>query len=60
MLQAVERLHDLEDRLRHGGGSKRIQKQHAASKLTARERVTQLIDAASPVLEIGLLVANDR
>lgn len=60
MLQAVERLHELEDRLRHGGGSKRIQKQHAAGKLTARERVTQLIDAASPFLELGLLVAHDR
>jgi len=60
MLQAVERLHELEDRLRQGGGAKRIQKQHAAGKLTARERIRELIDKASPFLEIGLLVAHDR
>jgi len=60
MLRAVERLRELEDQLRQGGGPKRIQKQHAAGKLTARERVRELIDSASPFLEIGLLVAHDR
>lgn len=59
-MQGVERLHELEDRLRQGGGSKRIQKQRAAGKLTARERIRELIDKASPFLEIGLLVAHDR
>src|SRR6202790_736972 len=50
----------LEDKLRLGGGPKKIEKQHADGKLTARERVAKLIDAASPFLEIGLLVAYDK
>ena len=48
----------LEDRLRQGGGAKKIEKQHADGKLTARERIHKLIDPASPCLEIGLLVAG--
>ncbi len=50
----------LEDKLRLGGGIKKIEKQHADGKLTARERIHRLIDAASPFLEIGLLVAYDK
>jgi acetyl-CoA carboxylase carboxyltransferase component len=36
-----------------GGGQKRIDKQHQKGKLTARERVAQLIDEDSDFLEIG-------
>jgi 3-methylcrotonyl-CoA carboxylase beta subunit len=50
----------LEDRLRLGGGAKKIDKQHADGKLTARERVQKLIDPSSPFLEIGLLIAYDK
>ena len=50
----------LEARLREGGGAERAAKQHAAGKLTARERVTQLTDADAPLLELGLLVAHDQ
>ncbi|MCC6590724.1 MAG: acyl-CoA carboxylase subunit beta [Bryobacterales bacterium] len=60
MTAAVERLHGLEDELKQGGGPTRVQKQHAAGKLTARERVHRLMDAAAPFLEIGLLVAHDK
>jgi acetyl-CoA carboxylase carboxyltransferase component len=60
MVQAVERLDALEDRLRQGGGTSRIDKQHAAGKLTARERIARLMDGGSLFLEIGLLVAHDR
>ena len=59
MRQAVERLHALEPRLRAGGGPQKVDKQHAAGKLTARERVARLLDTGSPFLEIGLLVAHD-
>ncbi len=48
----------LEDKLRLGGGPKKIEKQHADGKLTARERVQKLIDPSSPFLEIGLLIAR--
>jgi len=53
-------LQDLEEKLRLGGGPAKIQKQHEAGKLTARERVAKLIDAGSMFLEIGLLVAYDK
>ena len=60
MRALVEDYQRLEDRLRMGGGPKRIEKQHEASKLTARERVARLIDPGSPLLEIGLLIAYDK
>ncbi len=53
-------LRELEGRLRLGGGADRIRKQHDQGKLTARERVTRLLDPGAPQLEIGLLVAYDR
>ena len=40
----AQELRDLEARLRQGGGPKRIEKQHADGKLTARERIGLLID----------------
>jgi 3-methylcrotonyl-CoA carboxylase beta subunit len=51
---------ELEARLREGGGPDKASKQHKQGKLTARERVTQLTDADSHFLEIGLFVAYDR
>ncbi len=56
----VEQLHKLEDRLREGGGPVRIEKQHGAGKMTARERIAALLDAPADFLEIGLLIAYDR
>src|ERR1700683_4045855 len=60
MRQLVESLHELEDRLRLGGGSKKIEKQHRDGKLTARERIAQLLDPGAMFLEIGLLIAHDQ
>lgn len=37
-----------------GGGTKRIEKEHKKGKMTARERITALIDADSEFQEIGL------
>lgn len=36
-----------------GGGAKRIEKQHSQGKLTARERISTLLDKGKPQLEIG-------
>ncbi len=47
---ATERLEDLrgrKEKIRAGGGEKRIQKQHEKGKLTARERVNLLFDEGS-------------
>lgn len=60
MRSLVESLAELEDRLRQGGGRERIDKQHKAGKLTARERITRLMDRGSMFLEIGLLIAYDQ
>jgi 3-methylcrotonyl-CoA carboxylase beta subunit len=60
MRHLVATLQHLESRLREGGGPEKIQKQHKAGKLTARERITALLDPGSPFLEIGLLIAHDR
>ena len=56
----VEQLQQLEKRLRQGGGAARIDRQHRAGKLTARERIDALLDANSPFLEAGLLIAYDQ
>src|SRR5215471_1942985 len=60
MRAMVEEWQQLEDKLRLGGGPKKIEKQHRDGKLTARERIAALIDPASTFLEIGLLVAHDK
>jgi len=56
----VAELQDLEEKLRQGGGPVKIDKQHQSGKLTARERVSKLIDPGAMFLEIGLLVAHDK
>lgn len=58
--QLADEVRALEARLREGGGSDKIEKQHKQGKLTARERVERLRDPDTPFLEIGLLVAYDQ
>jgi acetyl-CoA carboxylase carboxyltransferase component len=60
MRQQIERLQELEERLRRGGGEKKIEKQHRDGKLTARERIAHLTDPGTMFLEIGLLIAYDQ
>jgi 3-methylcrotonyl-CoA carboxylase beta subunit len=63
----VSRLKTLSDeykklraRLEQAGGAERIKRQHDQGKLTARERITALLDQDGPWVEIGLLVAWDQ
>ncbi len=51
---------ELTDRLRQGGGAKRVAKMHGKGQLSPRERVERLRDPGTPWFEIGLLVAHDR
>src|SRR3954464_15917428 len=60
MRHLVGTLRQLEDKLRQGGGPQRIAKQHAAGKLTARERIQALLDPGVRFVEIGLLIAYDK
>lgn len=41
-----------------GGGQKRIEKQHAQGKLTARERIAYLLDPKKPSIEIGAFAGD--
>src|SRR5690606_1324740 len=50
-------LDELESRaegLRLGGGPKRIEREHQRGKLTARERITALVDDGTDFMELGL------
>src|SRR5690242_18221423 len=51
---------ELRARLEQGGGPDKVKRQHEQKKLTARERVTRLLDQDGPWFEIGLLVAYDQ
>ncbi|MDP4843194.1 MAG: acyl-CoA carboxylase subunit beta [Salibacteraceae bacterium] len=41
------------EKVHEGGGAKRIEKLHAQGKMTARERVEELLDNNKPKIEIG-------
>lgn len=47
------------DKIALGGGQKKIQKEHAKGKMTARERIDFLLDKNADRIEMGALVAND-
>jgi len=59
-------LHDLkaiiaseEEKIKQGGGTRRIEKEHKKGKMTARERIQFLMDDDSGFFEIGLWAAFD-
>jgi len=52
-------LQRLESKLRRGGGPDKVERQHKQGKLTARERISLLLDKDAYVQELGLLVAYD-
>src|SRR5437588_577405 len=56
----IGQLQKLEARLRDGGGAARIERQHRAGKMTARERIAALLDPGASFFEVGLLIAHDR
>ena len=47
MKEVIEALEAKREEARLGGGKDRIEKQHAKGKLTARERITMLLDEGS-------------
>src|SRR5918992_3876167 len=49
----VDDLRERRERIKLGGGPEKIEKQHAAEKLTARERIDLLVDAGTFV-ELGM------
>src|SRR3954453_14862467 len=53
----VEEIHAQEQSIREGGGAKAVARQHEKGRLTARERITGLIDPGVPFFELGLWAA---
>lgn len=57
MKEKIEELKEKEKIAKLGGGLKKIEKQHALGKLTARERIELLFDPLS-FIEIGMFVTH--
>lgn len=53
LTQQTAELQDNLDRVKQGGGAKKIAAQHAKGKLSARERIAYLTDKEAEFLEIG-------
>jgi len=56
----AEQLVEQRAQIRKGGGDRRVERQHAQGKKTARERIDLLLDDAEPFVEVGMLIAHDR
>ncbi len=59
MKLAVSKLNFILEKISKGGGQKKIDKQHAKGKMTARERVVYLIDDDAEFLEFGALAGYE-
>ncbi len=53
----IQQLHEMREKAKQGGGEKRIERQHAKGKLTARERIEKLLDPGS-FREIDMFVTH--
>jgi acetyl-CoA carboxylase carboxyltransferase component len=59
MSALVEQLRERLQTVREGGGARYLQRHREQGKLTARDRVSKLLDAGSPFLELSPLAAWD-
>ncbi len=50
----MEQINTQQEEIKLGGGTSRIEKEHAKGKMTARERIDKLIDADTNFFELGL------
>jgi 3-methylcrotonyl-CoA carboxylase beta subunit len=60
--QMVDRLIEIkneEQRISQGGGTKAIESQHKKGRMTARERISKLIDPKTEFFELGLYAAYE-
>src|SRR5438132_6340856 len=57
MQQLIEDLRRQEVKIKEGGGTKAIARQHDKGRFTARERIARLIDSQSEFFELGLWAA---
>src|ERR1700757_4709279 len=59
MAERVSQIRNEEEQIRPGGGEKAIESQHAKKRLTARERISLLIDPGTEFFELGLYAAYE-
>lgn len=50
----LSRLRHRMEKIREGGGKKKIERLHAKGKMTARERIHYLVDEGRPIFEVGM------
>jgi 3-methylcrotonyl-CoA carboxylase beta subunit len=58
MAQLVSAMNKQLDKVHLGGGKKKIDKEHAKGKMTARERVSYLLDSGTESIEIGAFAGD--
>ncbi len=59
MQERLQELEDIRQKARQGGGQKRIDRQHAKGKFTARERLDRLVDPGT-FSEVGMLIGYQK
>jgi 3-methylcrotonyl-CoA carboxylase beta subunit len=59
MVDRLTEIKNEEERIRQGGGAKGIESQHKKGRLTARERIANLIDPKTEFFELGLYAAYE-
>ena len=60
MKQLISKMENKLEKIYLGGGQKRIDKEHAKGKMTARERVASLIDPGTETIEMGAFAGSDK
>src|SRR5271154_3677264 len=59
MVDRLTEIKNEEETIRQGGGAKAIEVQHKKRRLTARERISKLIDRETDFFELGLYAAHE-
>jgi acetyl-CoA carboxylase carboxyltransferase component len=59
IVELLTQIKNEEQKIREGGGAKAIESQHKKGRLTARERITKLIDPDTTFFELGLYAAHE-
>jgi 3-methylcrotonyl-CoA carboxylase beta subunit len=59
MIDLVAQIKNQESEIQQGGGAKAIESQHKKGRLTARERISKLIDPHTSFFELGIYAAHE-
>lgn len=54
----VRKMNGIKEKIKHGGGAKAVEKIKSKGRLTARERIANLIDPGSAMFEYGILAGH--